>query len=87
MVYDDILIGDFPDIYDNLSKKTFLALQWSRLNCSRTPFLFKTDDDVILFVDNLMNVVQDKILAATTSRIYGRCISGATVRRKRISKW
>ncbi|NXT72789.1 B3GT5 galactosyltransferase, partial [Chaetops frenatus] len=48
--HGDILQGDFPDTYANLTWKTLLLLRWARACCAGAPFLLKADDDVFVNV-------------------------------------
>ncbi|NWW83486.1 B3GT4 galactosyltransferase, partial [Climacteris rufus] len=46
----DLLQGDFPDTYGNLTRKTLLLLRWARSCCRGAAFLLKADDDVFVHV-------------------------------------
>ena len=45
--YKDILQGDFFEDYFLLAYKSLSWLHWSREKCSKTPWIVKTDDDMI----------------------------------------
>ena len=45
--YRDILQGDFFEDYFLLAYKSLSWLHWSREQCSKTPWIVKTDDDMI----------------------------------------
>lgn len=50
--FDDILLGEFQDSYENLVIKTMMGLSWaSRINCTH---VLKADDDVYVHIPRLV---------------------------------
>ena len=47
-LYNDIIVGNFIDTYYNLTLKSFSALSWAQLFCSKVKWFFFSDDDIIL---------------------------------------
>ncbi|KAL8619059.1 hypothetical protein ACOMHN_020757 [Nucella lapillus] len=47
-LYDDIIVGDFIDAYNNLTLKTLTGLNWARQHCSHTDFVMKVDQDTLV---------------------------------------
>ena len=47
-LYNDIIVGNFIDTYYNLTLKSFSALSWAKLFCSKVKWFFFSDDDIIL---------------------------------------
>ena len=50
--YQDIIFGDFPDIFYNLPIKVIMGFEWATKFCD-FEFLLKTDDDVFVNIPNL----------------------------------
>jgi hypothetical protein len=46
--YGDVIQADFVDTYRNLTLKAVSALHWVTLNCNKTTYMVKTDDDVVI---------------------------------------
>ncbi|XP_045540293.1 beta-1,3-galactosyltransferase 1 [Papilio machaon] len=57
--FNDILVFDFYDQYQNLTLKTALMLKWASERCPQVKFLFKTDDDVLVNPWILQRVIKD----------------------------
>ncbi|KAK7486262.1 hypothetical protein BaRGS_00022432 [Batillaria attramentaria] len=53
-LYGDILIADFRDVYTNLTLKTMVGLRWITANCGQARFFMKTDQDMYIFMDHLL---------------------------------
>ncbi|NWV72477.1 B3GT4 galactosyltransferase, partial [Malurus elegans] len=65
--YRDILLGDFRDVYANLTLKTLLLLRWARACCEAAPFLLKADDDIFLNVPSVATLLSRP---STPPRLY-----------------
>ncbi|KAG8227981.1 hypothetical protein J437_LFUL007532 [Ladona fulva] len=52
--YNDIIMEDFIDSYDNLTYKTLFALKWATRNCFKATHLLKTDDDMLIIPENIL---------------------------------
>jgi len=57
--YDDVIIGDFIDNYDNLPLKTFTGYSYVKNYCgdlnTNPKWIMFHDDDVLLDPERLMN--------------------------------
>lgn len=49
-IYDDLIIANFADSYDNLTLKTMATLEWIETFCNQSQFVLKTDDDMFINV-------------------------------------
>ncbi|XP_076459115.1 lactosylceramide 1,3-N-acetyl-beta-D-glucosaminyltransferase-like [Babylonia areolata] len=63
--FDDIVVGDFKDSYQNLSLKMAMVLQWVDLYCASAKYMLKADEDTFINVPLLLNVLH--VLSANTS--------------------
>ena len=52
--YEDIIFGDFSDIFYNLPIKVIMGFEWATKYCD-FDFLLKTDDDVFVNIPNVFN--------------------------------
>ncbi|XP_076454943.1 beta-1,3-galactosyltransferase 1-like [Babylonia areolata] len=55
--FNDIVVGDFLDSYQNLSLKMAMVLQWADLHCARAKYLLKVDEDTFVNVPLLLDVL------------------------------
>ena len=46
--YRDLIVGDFVDVYKNLTIKEATALRWIHSYCLSANFVVKLDDDVLI---------------------------------------
>lgn len=53
--YGDLLVANFDDTYYNLSLKSYLFLNYAIENYPKAELFLKTDDDVVLFSENVFN--------------------------------
>ena len=68
--FDDILLGEFQDLYENLVIKTIMGLSWaSRVNCT---YVLKADDDVYVHISRLITWLRWPTLPA---RLYAGYIN------------
>ena len=56
--YQDILQGDFFEDYFLLAYKSLTWLLWSKMRCSKIPWIVKTDDDMINNVWKIGSLVE-----------------------------
>lgn len=56
-LYQDLIIANFIDSYDNLTLKTMSMLEWMKDYCNQSEYLLKTDDDMFINVGNLLAFV------------------------------
>ena len=54
-VHNDIVQGNFLDTYKNLTIKTILGMKWASTYCSKSKFVLKIDDDIVLNKFKLLN--------------------------------
>jgi len=47
--HNDILMGDFDDVYMSVSQKTFSGLRFVKTYCRHVDFVTMMDDDAIVF--------------------------------------
>ena len=56
--YGDIIIGDFPDTYRNITQKLMMAFNWA--SKQNYEYLLKTDDDVYINIPSLINWINEQ---------------------------
>ncbi|XP_059817284.1 beta-1,3-galactosyltransferase 5-like [Hypanus sabinus] len=56
-VHGDIIQGDFGDTYYNLTYKVLLGLQWLCNSCPSATFVMKTDSDMFVNTDYLLELL------------------------------
>lgn len=57
--YGDIIMGDFPDTYRNITQKLMMAFKWtSKINYK---YLLKTDDDVYVNIPLLISWINERL--------------------------
>lgn len=67
-LYDDLIVANFMDSYDNLTLKTMATLEWIDTYCNQSEFVLKTDDDMFINVPNLLKFI-DRIEVSNTEKI------------------
>jgi hypothetical protein len=77
-LYNDILQANLKDSYQNLTLKTMAMLEWTSSYCSMAEYLLKSDDDMFINVDNLLEFI-DKIDRRAEPKIYGHLIENRTL--------
>lgn len=82
-IYGDLIVQNFRETYRNMTLKTLMAIEWSKVYCNNYRFLMKTDDDIFLNVNNILTLVQNYNLA---NAITGNCYQKAHVVRIREEK-
>ncbi|KAG9483351.1 hypothetical protein GDO78_009333 [Eleutherodactylus coqui] len=53
--YRDIIQQDFLDTYNNLTLKTLMGLKWVTTYCPQIPYVMKTDSDMFVNTEYLVN--------------------------------
>ena len=53
-LFQDLIIADFVDTYENLTLKTISALQWVSTYCPNAEFVLKVDSDMMINFENLI---------------------------------
>ena len=82
--YGDIIEVNFQDSYRNLSLKSVAMLKWMDTYCKIAKFLLKTDDDVFINTNALLNDLHNSVHSRFTM---GNIIAAAQPIRDRTSKW
>ncbi|XP_041659534.1 beta-1,3-galactosyltransferase 2-like [Cheilinus undulatus] len=60
--HHDIIQQDFRDTYNNLTIKTLMGLNWVALHCPQASYVMKTDSDMFVNTENLIeNLLQPKM--------------------------
>jgi hypothetical protein len=80
--YDDIILADFHEDYQNLTLKTLLSLKWANANCPNAEFVGKVDKDVFVHIPILYPVLTRNL----TSSMIGHVFRGARVVRHKKHK-
>jgi hypothetical protein len=57
-LYDDLIVANFKDSYDNLTLKTMSTLEWMDSYCNQSEYILKTDDDMFINVPNLLSFIE-----------------------------
>ena len=69
-LHQDMAMQGFKDAYKNLTLKTMMGMEWHVKFCSQAKFVMKTDDDVYINVENLLNVTKRSDLK---NKVFGYC--------------
>ncbi|KAL8600684.1 hypothetical protein ACOMHN_006750 [Nucella lapillus] len=70
--YKDMMVSDFVDAYSNLTYKTLAGLHYLVEHCRDAQYFLKTDQDMYIFVDKLLNLAKNNHNSLQTS-LGGRC--------------
>jgi len=81
--FNDILVWDFLDTYDNLTLKSILNVLWVVQHCPRAKSSFYTDVDVVVLPDRLLNFSEN----LTSNSIAGYSFNNSQPIRDKNSKW
>ena len=83
-IYDDIIQGNFNDVYRNLTLKSLMGLKWVSENCDRdtVPYMLKSDDDMFIEIPYLIEIL---LTRRPTRSIMGPLNTQSSVRRT--GKW
>ena len=73
--YGDIIIGDFPDSYRNITQKLMMAFKWA--SQQNYKYLLKTDDDVYINIPSLIEWIKNQ--ANPTEPLYAGVLYRANV--------
>jgi hypothetical protein len=85
LIFNDMIVEDFIDSYQNLTIKTAFALKNFVTHFSDSKFFFKIDDDVALNVENLYKYLNSD--EVTESEIIGMKGRSVFPHREPNSKW
>lgn len=56
--FQDIVEVNITESYDSLTKKSVALLKWAHLNCPGVKYVLKSDDDMFINIQNLVNVLR-----------------------------
>ena len=56
--HGDMVREDFLDTYQNLTLKTLAGIKWAGQFCGQAEFVMKTDDDMYVNLDNMMEYLK-----------------------------
>ncbi|PIK38901.1 putative beta-1,3-galactosyltransferase 1-like [Apostichopus japonicus] len=82
--YNDILMQNFIDSYNNLTYKTLMGLKWTSVYCPQVAYVMKTDDDVYLNLDNIVTLLK---MAPKQDYAVGHVFEHNQPCREKTSKW
>ncbi|XP_051865191.1 beta-1,3-galactosyltransferase 5-like [Pristis pectinata] len=84
-LHGDIIQGDFDDTYRNLTLKVLLGLEWLCCSCPSASFVMKTDSDMFVNTDYLMELLSRDPLRKNL--FTGIIMNGFGPVRQKSSKW
>lgn len=84
--YNDLIISNCVDTYDNLTLKSLSILEWTQTFCSEAKYLLKTDDDTWVNMLTIFQVIQ-QIEGDNGLKIYGNATIDAEPYRDTDSKF
>ncbi|CAD5221942.1 unnamed protein product [Bursaphelenchus okinawaensis] len=88
--YNDMIIYNLPDTYNNLFVKTGVLLQWQQKYCANAKYVIKADDDTVIDLHRL-NKQLDIWFSAEAKQykklVWGQVLSNSTVIRNKEDKW
>ncbi|XP_050418218.2 beta-1,3-galactosyltransferase 1-like [Patella vulgata] len=85
-IFNDILMEDFHDSYQNLTYKTMMGFKYVTKFCNHTKYVLKIDDDIWLNMPSLLKLLQ-KEGNKLTAAVGGACHASAGPIRSKSSKW
>lgn len=85
--YDDVIVEDFRDTYNNLTIKSLMLLKWVKNNCNSTNYVMKTDDDVYINMKNLAQLINSTPEAYSDSVLCGRLLCNSKPIVDPTNKW
>ncbi|XP_050416229.2 beta-1,3-galactosyltransferase 5 [Patella vulgata] len=85
-IFNDIIMEDFKDSYQNLTYKTIMGLKYVSNYCKQTKYVFKTDDDMWINIPALQRLLKTDGHKLETA-VGGACRQSSNPIRKKSSKW
>lgn len=86
-VHNDVIVEDFIDTYNNLTVKTLMLLKWVKNNCNNTSYIMKTDDDVYINMNNLIQLIDSLPEHKTRNVLLGKLLCGSAPISNPNNKW
>lgn len=59
-IYGDVVQGNFDDTSRDETYKHIMALKWALFYCPTAKFIIKTNDNIVVNIDELKNVVKNR---------------------------
>ena len=59
--HQDLVVFNFRDTYQNLTRKTLLGLDWAWQRCPQAQYVMKADDDTYVNVTNILNLLNIEV--------------------------
>ncbi|XP_053104564.1 beta-1,3-galactosyltransferase 2-like [Hemicordylus capensis] len=86
--YHDIIQQNFLDTYNNLTLKTLMGMTWVASYCSQANFVMKTDSDVFVNTEYLIQKLLQPIRPLSRGEYFtGNIMRGYQPHRIKTSKW
>ena len=82
-LFDDIIVEDFVDRYENLTIKTAFALKHFVQHFPSTKYFLKIDDDVFINADNLYKLIKE----APSNSLIGKVNTHSIPYRNKKDRW
>ncbi|CAH1797682.1 unnamed protein product [Owenia fusiformis] len=78
---EDVLVGNFPDGYKQMTEKDTFGFKWIQLYCPRAKYVFRITHDVFMNLTKVVNFLDD-ILEKNVTRLYhGHTLTNSKIRR------
>ena len=84
--FGDIIQENFVDVYRNVTFKTIMGFKWASYNCPCAKAVLKTDDDMYVYVPNVLDIIR-KYSTLLQTNVFGSCHQVACPIRNVNSKW
>ncbi|XP_015183110.1 PREDICTED: beta-1,3-galactosyltransferase 5-like [Polistes dominula] len=86
--YQDLIQGNFLDVYRNMTYKHVMALKWATYHCPSAKYILKLDDDVFVHIPAMLDFIMHTLSPWGARRlILCDLKSAAVVKRSWRSKW
>ncbi|XP_063283439.1 beta-1,3-galactosyltransferase 2 [Pelobates fuscus] len=85
--YHDIIQQEYLDTYYNLTIKTLMGMNWVATYCSHVRYVMKTDSDMFVNTEYLINKLLKPDLPPRTNYFTGYLMRGYAPNRNKDSKW
>lgn len=85
--HHDIIQQDFLDTYNNLTIKTLMGMNWVAMYCPQASYVMKTDSDMFINTEYLLNKLLRPELKPKTNYFTGNNMRGFGPNRNKNSKW
>ncbi|XP_075038757.1 beta-1,3-galactosyltransferase 2 [Mixophyes fleayi] len=85
--YHDIIQQEYLDTYYNLTIKTLMGMNWVATYCPNIPYVMKTDSDMFVNTEYLINKLLKPDQTPRTNYFTGYLMRGYAPNRNKDSKW